>query len=718
MFRHKLALIKADDLGREATLDCWWRLLEALDTRALPMSVGVVADSVSKYDGDELSRLAIQFRDCGHEVWNHSYSHADFSKLTLEEQAVELRKSQDIIADRFGARPTVFGAPFNSMNPETVRATEENGDFTGVYFARFPTRLVTIPYDNLCPPEYVKGFYRQPDFRAFGQRLLRRREYRPIVLQVHPAAWSQYGLNEFARIIDLLIQEEWQFITFAEYAQYRTWALDGGQMPDLPRAEMVAVDEMMTDSLSHAPPSPDAPVDFVDWYSRRYERGTTFLTSVLKRAGFHRNGGPGEQVGLDIGCGAGNWTVAYAALSPKHRGVGVDITAYTMKLLNSALPSSPISNRVSFRTASILQLPDAGESYDHVICNNALNYVPLEPALREVHRVLKSGGTFYLGVQNRRFWLRGFVDALIERKLPGAMTRIDQLGYATAFAYGLPPGANYAWIWSTNGLGTIAEHIGLNVRFIDPPAMSERVHNFEGLSVLTLFLLVKAEPVPITPASFIREATGEVSLSGLTDLFLGGMERHFLECVEGVCARTGRLTFDNQFEHLVTTAALMIAAAGGEVGPFCRQIAARHGDFAAAAEAHLRKDYGRAADMLMRLAARYPEDHSLSAPTIMALYSANRLADARRFALGALGDDEDEWSEDDWMVWMAAVTAAENIDAARSTLRRYLQRRLDRMTETGTTDLPAMMKGMYLTEPMSADLLKAAYLHSAIGSLQ
>ena len=96
-FNYRLAIIKADDLGGEASMDCWWRLLDAMDRRGVPISIGAVANRLQQNSDADLRRLTLLIDAGHHEVWNHSHTHPDFTQLNPEEQEEQLLLSQPVI---------------------------------------------------------------------------------------------------------------------------------------------------------------------------------------------------------------------------------------------------------------------------------------------------------------------------------------------------------------------------------------------------------------------------------------------------------------------------------------------------------------------------------------------------------------------------------------------------------------------------------------------
>lgn len=103
----------------------------------------------------------------------------------------------------------------------------------------------------------------------------------------------------------------------------------------------------------------------------------------------------GDERILDLACGTGDITFMLAERLPNGSAVGSDILQDMIDIANRKLADRRTPN-ASFQQADIMSLPFPDASFDHVTCGYALRNVPdVEGALREIHRVLKPGGTFH-----------------------------------------------------------------------------------------------------------------------------------------------------------------------------------------------------------------------------------------------------------------------------------------------------------------------------------
>jgi ubiquinone/menaquinone biosynthesis methyltransferase len=130
----------------------------------------------------------------------------------------------------------------------------------------------------------------------------------------------------------------------------------------------------------------------------RYDLITVLLSFGLDRAWKRRAVGlaspaPGQHA-LDLACGTGD--IAFALAARGARVVGLDVTHRMLQLAASRTPhpASPTSNPVWIQ-GDMMSLPFADAEFDLVTTGYGLRNVPeLEVTLREIHRVLRPGGTF------------------------------------------------------------------------------------------------------------------------------------------------------------------------------------------------------------------------------------------------------------------------------------------------------------------------------------
>lgn len=106
---------------------------------------------------------------------------------------------------------------------------------------------------------------------------------------------------------------------------------------------------------------------------------------------------------LDVGCGGGQTIETLASRAPEGRVFGVDYSPASVAVARERNRSSIERGRVQIHEASVSSLPFPDESFDVATAVETHYYWPDLPAdVREVMRVLKSGGTFAIIAETYR----------------------------------------------------------------------------------------------------------------------------------------------------------------------------------------------------------------------------------------------------------------------------------------------------------------------------
>ncbi len=99
------------------------------------------------------------------------------------------------------------------------------------------------------------------------------------------------------------------------------------------------------------------------------------------------------QSALDLGCGTGEMLKLILQKDRHKELYGIDLSEEMLAVANAKLPEQV---RLFLGDSESLPFPD--NSFDVVYCNDSFHHYPApQKVLREVHRVLKQGGTFLMG---------------------------------------------------------------------------------------------------------------------------------------------------------------------------------------------------------------------------------------------------------------------------------------------------------------------------------
>jgi ubiquinone/menaquinone biosynthesis C-methylase UbiE len=132
--------------------------------------------------------------------------------------------------------------------------------------------------------------------------------------------------------------------------------------------------------------------------SRYYDRVTPAERSRFRRKQIELSGiRPGERV-LDVGCGTGSLAIlAGIAVGRTGEAAGIDITPSMISTARGKAERAGLT--VDFHVASVDRLPYPDGSFDVVTSTMMFHHLPVpikERGLREIHRVLKKNGRFFL----------------------------------------------------------------------------------------------------------------------------------------------------------------------------------------------------------------------------------------------------------------------------------------------------------------------------------
>lgn len=97
-------------------------LLEVLKEYGIRATFFVIGENAKK-DPDRIRSIY----DAGHEIGNHSYSHVYISKVSNDTLVNEIRKTEDILFEITGEKPTVFRPPGGFYNDASLAVLEKMG---------------------------------------------------------------------------------------------------------------------------------------------------------------------------------------------------------------------------------------------------------------------------------------------------------------------------------------------------------------------------------------------------------------------------------------------------------------------------------------------------------------------------------------------------------------------------------------------------------------
>lgn len=218
-----LIILKADDLrfdNSNIISPRWQTFIDYIEDSKIKASIGIIGNSLEQGNNEYFSLIKTVHNKGYIEFWNHGYSHYsnddsenpvwEFRNTPYKQQYEHLLKTQELAKTKIGLTLHTFGAPFNKVDENTVKAIEDINDIKVWLFGNTSsTKLVLKRY---CDIEYPTH---NPDYQKFLNNYDSGIEY--LLLQIHPNSWDNGRFNQFKQIIEFLIQEGATFITPFEY---------------------------------------------------------------------------------------------------------------------------------------------------------------------------------------------------------------------------------------------------------------------------------------------------------------------------------------------------------------------------------------------------------------------------------------------------------------------------------------------------------------------
>jgi hypothetical protein len=191
-------IVKADDLAWHPPTEPWLDFISICRKFGIVPSIGVVSSGLASMPHPEKALFRSLYEVGEIELWDHSFAHPDFSRLSVAETLAEVKSSCDAIADWLGAPLPIFGFPFNKHNDESLKAIEEAKLYEGIYFAGSPG-VKSIGRNLLFQPEVATASRRPLDRVVSFGRLPK--HCGPKVVQVHPSFWAAECFSVFEALL-------------------------------------------------------------------------------------------------------------------------------------------------------------------------------------------------------------------------------------------------------------------------------------------------------------------------------------------------------------------------------------------------------------------------------------------------------------------------------------------------------------------------------------
>jgi SAM-dependent methyltransferase len=167
-----------------------------------------------------------------------------------------------------------------------------------------------------------------------------------------------------------------------------------------------------------------------DWLTSLYDpllrwgmREETFKRQLIHQATIQ----PGQRV-LDLGCGTGTLTILIKQSVPEAEVVGLDGDPKVLEIAGSKAVRAGLNLRLDQGMAYKLPYPDS--SFDSVLSSLVFHHLESDDkrkTMREVYRILRPGGEFYLLDLGRPYKIYGHILSIWDRWLERAGDNVKGL---------------------------------------------------------------------------------------------------------------------------------------------------------------------------------------------------------------------------------------------------------------------------------------------------
>jgi len=220
-------VLKLDDFQASKGFCPCLPTMDYLIQRQIKAGYGAVAN---KFDSTAIGILQPYLNATNHkgeklvEVWHHGLDHKrpEFAGTSYEYQKAHFDQANQLIKKYLGIQMYTFGTPYNASDSITNRVVSEDTNYkVFMYSSVLPVITSGIMYmDHRVNMENGTG---NPEFDYFvvNYNKLKNSYTDYITLQGHPNQWTPVKLEQFKKIIDLLISEGCEFVLPFEFYKSR-----------------------------------------------------------------------------------------------------------------------------------------------------------------------------------------------------------------------------------------------------------------------------------------------------------------------------------------------------------------------------------------------------------------------------------------------------------------------------------------------------------------
>jgi peptidoglycan/xylan/chitin deacetylase (PgdA/CDA1 family) len=205
----------------------WLKVADFARERGIKVTFGIIGKRMEEDCPQFVAWTREQHAAGRIEFWHHGWDHGErkegdrriqeFSGEPYEYQKEHLARTQALAREKLGFPFTVFGAPFNATDENTLKVLAEDPDLKVWLYGKRGARV-----DGVAVLERsavgIESPTMIPNYGDFLEGYAHNRGADYFVMQGHPAAWNDERWDQFVKIIDFLIAQKAEFVFGADFA--------------------------------------------------------------------------------------------------------------------------------------------------------------------------------------------------------------------------------------------------------------------------------------------------------------------------------------------------------------------------------------------------------------------------------------------------------------------------------------------------------------------
>jgi peptidoglycan/xylan/chitin deacetylase (PgdA/CDA1 family)/SAM-dependent methyltransferase len=403
----KIVIIKADDFGLGGDFN-FRKLINICNDLEVPLSIGVVGRNVDCMHRHEVNYFRSSFENPNIEIWNHSFSHRDFLTLSYQQQFDDISMNQKLLLNKFGVNCSIYGAPYNRYNQDSVDVLNNLPAIEAVYLLddslASNLNFFNINRSSLISPEFVRDVSRQVDCNEFIRRVNLKKNLNALTVQFHPPAWNLRGFKEFTKSVEFLMRAGYRFLNLNQFKNLIIGTQLANKSADLLAIESdeksVFINQELKSKLKDSKLS--------DFFFNRHIVGTQHVLRSFKRIGFDKVSQSSFRSSshsvLDFGCGPGSFSLGYSLLHPDAQIYSVDKLDSCVEIVNANTLGLNIKNIVAAK--GDLTNFEINVKFDRAFCINAVQYMDLESYFNKMSTICNHKSDLLLVYQTYEYFIK------------------------------------------------------------------------------------------------------------------------------------------------------------------------------------------------------------------------------------------------------------------------------------------------------------------------